>query len=197
MLRYSVFLLFLFLMSCESPEEKISRLQSQTLAALGVGDSFEIKTKSQTFKLALPPAPEKAEQCAKQILAIRQEANMLDIESLSAADQQRLRGLNAILVALVQGGDGSAFDPTKCVVADLLKGNFKDSTTKILLEKIPEYYAEVERRWQPPNKLRAQSAAQQSLQALDMLHEMGADADQAKLAVKDFIGMCQSAACLN
>lgn len=197
MLRYSVLLSFLFFAACESSQDKIFRLQSETLATLLVSDSFEIKTKSQTFKLVLPPAPENAALRAQRILAIRLEANSFDLESLSADEQQRLRDLNAILAALVHDGGGSAFDPTKCVVADLLKDNSNGNTTKILLQKIPEYYAEVERRWIPPNKARAQTAAQQSLQSLDILHEMGDEAYLARLAVKDFIGMCQSAVCLN
>ncbi len=197
MLRYSVLLFTLFLGACESSQDKISRLQSETLAALLVSDSFEIKTKSQTFKLALPPTPEKAALRGQRILAIRQEASSFDSESLSPLEQERLRDLNAILAALVQGGNGSTFDPTKCVVADLLKDNPNGSTAKILLQKIPEYYAEVERRWITPNKARAHTAAQQSLQSLDILHEMGDEAYPASLAVKDFIGMCQSAACLN
>ena len=194
--RFSALIFILFLIACESPRDKITRLQSETLAAIGVRDSFEIKTKSKIYKLALPPTPEKAVECAGRISAIHLEANSLDLESLSATDQQRLRDLNAILTALVQAGNGSTFDPGKCVVADLLNDNNSGSTAKILLEKIPEYYAEVERRWQQPDKSRAQNAAQQSLRSLDILNEMGDDAFRAKLAVKDFIGMCQSAVCL-
>lgn len=196
MLRYSALLLLLTLMSCESPEGKISRLQSETLELLSSSDFFVIKTQSQTIKLALPPAPEKAELCAQRVPAILKELNSMDTTSLSAADRQKLAGLKAIVETLAKEGIGSAFDPNKYVVADLLDGSFKDGTGKLLLEKIPEYYTEVERRWQAPAKLRAQDAARQSLRSLDILQKSGAEADQARLAVKDFIGMCQSAACL-
>ncbi len=195
MCRYPVLLLLLIFFACESHKDKISRLRSETLALLTAADSFEIKAKSRTFRLALPPTPERVAQAEKEIAAISAEAGSLHQESLDTEDQQRLLDLNNLLTALVHGGVCSAFDPTKCVVADLLKENCRGVNAETLLLKIPEYYAEVERRWQQPNKSRALTAARQSLLSLDMLDSMGSDAYPARLAVKDFIGMCQSAAC--
>lgn len=196
MLRYPALLLILALISCESPEDKISRLQSETLALLGSGDFFVFNTQSRTIMLALPPSLENAAQCAQRIPRISQEINVIDAASLSATDQERLERLKTIVETLANKGADSAFDPNKCVIADLLADDLRGETGKVVLEKIPEYYAEVERRWQQPNSFRALQAAQQSLRSLDMLQEMGSDADRARLAVKDFIGMCQSAACL-
>ena len=194
--RFPVILILFLLPSCESPQEKISRLQSETLKALIPGDFFEIKTTSIHLRLPLPPEPAQAASSANRIAAIHLETSSLETEKLNAEDQKRLQQLNRQLNEMVQRGKGAFFDPTQCVLSKIRQGKTDRADIKILLKKIPEYYAEVERRWQAPNPERAKIAAAASMPALDWLAEMGDEAQPACFAVKDFIGRCQSAACL-
>ncbi len=194
-----LFLLF-FLLACETPQAKISRLQSELLSALGTRDFFEIKLGQQVLQLPLPPSPELAEARKLRVSEINLETYSFDNEKLNKDDQQRLAQLSAQLNELVKRGNGAFFDPVKCVLGDVLRVNLaagNQQHTQILLDTIPAYYEEVARRWQSPDRLRARSAAAESLLVLESLEKMGDHANPARLAVKDFICLCQSAVLTN
>ena len=190
---------FCFLLSfaaCESPHDKISRLQSELLTVLGEQDFYEIRTKKQTIRLPLPPSPELADARKQLVLDINLETYSFENENLSEPDQKRLNLLCTNLKEMVKRGNAAFFDPAKCVLTDELLKNLQSgdqSVLEVLCQKIPEYYAEVERRWQAPDPGRANVAATKSLLVLDDLEKIGDKASPARLAVKDFICLCHSA----
>jgi hypothetical protein len=181
-------------------KQKSSRLQSELLSALGTRDFFEIKLGQQVLQLPLPPSPELAEARKIRVAEINLEAYSFDNEKLNKDDQQRLAQLSAQLNELVKRGNGAFFDPVKCVLGDVLRENLaagNQQHTQILLDTIPAYYEEVARRWQLPDRKRSRSAAAESLLVLESLEKMGDQANPARLAVKDFICLCQSAVLAN
>ena len=185
-----------FLMSCEGPHDKIARLQGELLSTLVARDYFEIKTGKQNIRLPLPLKPDLEISRANKISAINMETCSIYHEKLSANDQLRLSALCGQLNGILQDEKTALFDPTNCVLTDLLSQNTDPEFLNTLLPQIPIYYAEVERRWQIPSPAKARAAAEQSLQTLDLLELMGEQSAPASMAVKNFIGLCRSAACL-
>ncbi len=182
--------------ACESPNEKISRIQGELLTALGERDFFEVKLNEQVLKLPLPPAPDLAAARSAKISEIKVETYALEHANLNGTEKQRFEQLSVQLDAILKRGNGAFFDPTKCVLPLESKDNpalTSPAFLKILLSKIPEYYAEVERCWQSPDPARARQAAAQSLLVLDWLEGLQEDATGARLAVKDFISLCHCA----
>lgn len=194
--RYIPVILFftVFFAACESSHEKISRLQSDFLMALEGGDFFEIPLGKEKLKLPLPPAPEMAAQRQKKIAALQGEAQGISTAGLSPEDQRRLTQLTAQLDEMVKRGGAVFFDPVRYDISGVLQENVPKggNFTRILLEKIPAYYAEIERRWQSTTPARADQAANKSVKSLELLEKMGSEADAARLSVKDFIGHCHS-----
>jgi hypothetical protein len=198
-LRFCLFIL-LFLTACESTQDKITRLQSELLTALGERDCFEIKTDKKTWQLPLPPAPELLESRKIAITAIMKEAFFLHTKQLNPADKNRLMVLTNQLNAILATGNNVFFDPLKCVLPKDLCAVLESGdtgTAHILLQKIPEYYTEVERRWQKPDHMRAATAAGQSMAILDVLANTSGMTDPARMSVKDFICLCRSACLLD
>jgi hypothetical protein len=182
--------------ACESPNEKISRLQGELLTALGERDYFEIKWEKQSLKLPLPPEPALAAARSAKIVEINAETYAMEHANLNDKEKQRFEQLSVQLEAILKRGNGAFFDPTKCVLPLEPKDNpalSNPAFLKILLAKIPEYYAEVERRWQLPDTVRAGQAAAQSLLVLDWLEEVPGDPTESRYAIKDFICLCQCA----
>jgi hypothetical protein len=93
------------------------------------------------------------------------------------------------------------FDPSGCDVSGQLKQFSDHPELPLLLEKIPAYYAQIELRWQIPDRRFVSKAVDGAQTALDLLHglekgsgkEVVARTGAARAAVKDFIGLCQSA----
>jgi hypothetical protein len=182
--------------ACESPNEKISRLQGELLTALGERDYFEIKLEEQSLNLPLPPEPALAAARSAKISEINTETYSLEHANLNGKEKQRFEQLSVQLDAILKRGNGAFFDPTRCVLPIEWKDNpalAKPAFMKLLLAKIPEYYAEVERCWQSPDPVRARQAAAQSLLILDWLDELPYDNTSARMAIKDFICLCQCA----
>lgn len=182
--------------ACENPNEKISRLQEELLTALGERDYFEIKWEKQSLKLPLPPEPALAAARSTKISEINTAVYSLEHASLNEKEKQRFEQLRVQLDAILKRGNGAFFDPVKCVIPYASKETpalLNPAFQKILLGKIPEYYAEVERRWQTPDAARARQAAAESLLVLDWLDSLPGENVEPRWAVKDFICLCQCA----
>lgn len=93
------------------------------------------------------------------------------------------------------------FDPSKCVPLKPLQEWLGHPDGLLLLEQLPAYYAAVENRWQRPAPHLVPKAVEASVQALDALDHAEnrqktagtANWKAAKAAIKDYIGLCQSA----
>lgn len=182
--------------ACESPSGKISDMQHRLLNCLTKKEYFEIKAKTGSVRLPLPLSSDESEQLAHEIVQIREEARLLDQKSLADDDKERLTILLNQLEQLTLNGMPVLLNPEEYVLTRLLKGEEKPELRKAILKKVPEYYAEVERRWRFPNPANARLALEQSVEMLHNLEDTGESDSLAKRAIKDFVAMCNSAVCL-
>ena len=203
MYKPTLLLAFLFLISCHSPEARLAHLQHNFWEKFARQDFFEIKLQNETLYLPLPPSLEQTGHQKTLAAQLQKEANALEKDKLSLESQKQLLQLRAALADCVKQRErGSAFfDPSSCCISAKLKQFSEHPELSLLLEKIPAYYTQIEQRWQMPDHRFVSKAVQESQIALDLLKILGersggkmADqAEAAKVAVKDFIGLCQSA----
>ncbi|MFN0174086.1 MAG: hypothetical protein ACKVU0_05510 [Saprospiraceae bacterium] len=195
-----LFALF-FLISCNSPESRLERLQHDFWERFAKQDFFEIKLKDEVLHLPLPSSSEAP--IAQKALAekLHQEANSIEKEKLGAESQKRLAQLRLALGDCVAQAGNSFFDPSRYTISMRLQQFSEHPELPLLLEKIPEYYAQIEQRWQKPDVRFVQKAVAESQITLDLLEALEQKSNgvivertrTARAAVKDFIGLCQSA----
>lgn len=199
--KYLCLSLLFALLSCNSPQARLERLQHAFWQKFARQDFFEIRLKTTVLHWPLPPASEPSDEQKKRVLALQEEARAIEKGKLSEAGQKQLVQLEAALKDCVSSGSGALFDPSRCVPADMLKQYSSDPDFPVLLEQIPVYYARIEERWHAPDARFVLKAVEESQRALDLLGElengsggkMAAQTAAARVAIKDFIGLCQSA----
>lgn len=190
----------LFLLSCNSPEARLERLQHDFWEKFAQQDFFEIKLKNEVLHLPLPPASKPSSEQKSWAEKLQQEARSIEKEKLSADQQKQLAQLCAALDDCVAHAGNPLFDPSRCAVTEQLQSYLEHPELPVLLEKIPVYYAQIEERWQTPDLRFVPTAVAKAQNALDLLHnhqKKSGNADHvlaAQAAFKDFIGLCQSAA---
>lgn len=196
----SIPVLLLCLFSCNSPEARLERLQHDFWEKLARQDFFEIKFKNEVLHLPLPPASEPSSQQKSWAEKLQQEARSIEKEKLSADQQKQLAQLSAALDDCVAHAGNPLFDPARCALSDQLLTYQEHPEFSVLLEKIPAYYAQIEQRWQTPDVRFVPTAVAKAQSALDLLDthqkktEKLGQISAAQAALKDFIGLCQSAA---
>jgi hypothetical protein len=201
MKKIALLSILFYLCSCNTPEARLLRLQHDFREKLARQDFFEIRLKNEVLLWPLPPASKQSEQ--QKLLAenLQKEAKAIDKEGLSETGQKQLTQLCAALDDCVAHAGAPFFDPSRCDVSGQLKQFSNHPELPLLLEKIPSYYAQIEQRWQIPDSRFISKAVDASQTALDLLHglekgsgkEVIARTGPAQAAVKDFIGLCQSA----
>ena len=179
--------------ACESPEDQLTRLRGELLEVLNERDYFDFSWNGRQMRWKLPPSQEAASSRFDKIKKIQAEVQKIASSSSQAAIQNDVQQLDTQLNQLLLQGHGAYFDPTTLVITELIADTPASAALHSLLPKITQYYTEVERRWNNPEAQRAKLAAQQSTLMLAALEKMGAEALPAQYAVKDFIGLCQSA----
>lgn len=190
----------LALFSCNTPTKRLTHLQHEFLQKLANQDYFEVKTPQETYFLPLPTTQIQPEQRAVAGL-LQKEANALAKAALSAEQHLQLEIIQRALADFLASSAQMFGDPSRFVVGDLLQKAHSETEGGLLLEKIPAYYTEVEKRWQIPSVPKASKALEKARAALELLHKMEKQADgvaaeriiSAQYALKDFIGLCQSA----
>ena len=201
MSKFALLLASLFLLSCNSPEARLERLQHDFWEKFARQDFFEIKLENEVLHLPLPPSSEHPEQQKSWAESLLKEANALEKEKLSPAGQKQLTQIQAALNDCVAHEGTAFFDPSHCTVATHLQQLSAQPDLLVFLEKIPPYYAQLEQRWQMPDLRFVSKAVEESQIALDLLNALEEKSDgeivartgPARAAVKDFIGLCQSA----
>ncbi|MBC7775006.1 MAG: hypothetical protein H7246_06155 [Phycisphaerae bacterium] len=201
MLKHALLPTLFFLLSCNSPEARFKRLQHDFWEKFAQQDFFEIKLKNEVLHLPLPPNSPPSEQQKSWAERLQKEANSIEKEELSGENQKQLIQLRAALEDCVAHAGGAFFDPSRCVVLKPLQQFSDHEELLLLLEKIPAYYAQIEQRWQTPDARFVLKAVTESQNTLDLLNglekksggEIVAQTGEARAAVKDFIGLCQSA----
>lgn len=191
--KFTPYLLLMLLFSaCESPGERVGRLRKQLLVALSEQEYFEFSAGSKQIKWPLPPSGELAEKKKQQVLKIREELATIDPANMQVESQMQYQHLKQQLEEL-SNQQLAFFDPAQFVIDEFLDDKTTPEERKLLLPHIREYYTRIENRWTPPAASRAKLAMKKSLMVLEKMEAMGAETQEAQLAVKDFIGLCQSA----
>lgn len=201
MFKPSFFFCSFLLFSCNSPEARLERLQHHFWDKLALHDYFEVKLKNEVLHWPLPPSFEVVGNQKEQVLILQTEAKAIEREKLTVNGQQQLDQMNAALDYCASLGEKSLFDPSRCCVGVWLRQFSGHPEFPVLLENIPMYYAQIEQRWQTPDVRFVEKAVHESQSALDLLKgleenergDMAVKAASAKAAIKDFIGLCQSA----
>jgi hypothetical protein len=199
MKRATLFLLFLA-SACDTPQSRFESLQRDFWEKFARQDSFEIALEGRSIRLPLPPSSSQPAERGNLAESLRERAYSIENEKLSAENQSKLAQLRAALDEIRQHPEGGFFDPARCAVAASLR-DLRAEQAPIFLEKIPAYYAEVERRWRMPEPRLVAKAVAESQAALDILKTLEKDwsaenrstLEASRAAIKDFIGLCQSA----
>lgn len=198
MLKPIMLFAILLLISCNTPETRLKRLQHDFWEKFAQQDFFEIKLKNEVLHLPLPPTVESPERPLPTAKRLQQEANAIEKEKLSAVQQEQLKQIQAALEDCLQHSGNPLFDPSRCVATPQLKRYAAHAELPSLLEKLPAYYSLVEQRWQNPEPRFVAKAVEASQMGLDILKELEEKSGkesvaQTQAAIKDFIGLCQSA----
>lgn len=199
MKRAAFFLLFL-VFACDTPQSRFESLQRDFWEKFARQDYFEIELEGRSVRLPLPPLSAQSAERKGIAESLRERAYSIENEKLSPENQIKLAQLRAALDEICQHPESGFFDPARCAIAQSL-GDLSASQTSVFLEKIPTYYAEVERRWRVPEPRLAAKAVAESQAALDILKTLERDwagekpsaFESSRAAIKDFIGLCQSA----
>jgi hypothetical protein len=198
--KFKLILALLLLCSCNTPEARLARLQHDFWKKFARQNYYEIKLKNEVLHLPLPPPFESSGE--QKLLAenLQKEARSIEKEKLGTAGKKQLTLLTTALDDCVLYAGNPLFDPSRCVIAGHLEERSKDPDLPLFLEKIPAYYAQIEQHWQVPDARFVSKAVAGSQTALDLLimlekksGENGVHTGAAQAAVKDFIGLCQSA----
>lgn len=190
--------LILFLLSCNNPEVRLKRLQREFREEFARQEYFEVRLKNEVINLPLPPIAPPSEQKKQLALGFQEAANSIDKEQLNEVHQKQLGQIRAALDDFVAQDGNSLFNPARCSMEAPLKKFSDHPELSVLIDSIPAYYALVWKRWQTPEVRFVSQAVDESKSALDLLHSAGeryghSTVSQARAAVKDFIGLCQSA----
>ncbi len=194
-------LLLLFLFSCNSPEAQLQRVQHVFWEKLARQDLFEVRLKNEVLYWPLPPEAASAQSQKSLAEVLQLEANSIEKDQLSASDQKQLTHVKAALSDYDTQAVSGFFDPSRCSIAPCLEEFSNHPELPLLIERIPAYYCKIEERWQLPDVRLVSKAVDESKTVLDQLKEIeeksgGAlvvQVSAARGAVKDFIGLCQSA----
>jgi hypothetical protein len=201
MLKHLALFALLFLFACNSPEARLERAQHDFWEKYAQHDFFEIKLKNEVLHLPLPPSSAPSEQQKSWAESLQKEVHSIEKEDLSEGSQKQLAQLCSALDDCVVHAGNAFFDPSRCVVLRHLQQFSEQPELSLLLEKIPDYYAQIEQRWQIPDARFVPKAVEESQTTLDLLNtfeknsggKIVAQTGVARAAVKDFIGLCQSA----
>lgn len=179
------------LTSCETPGDKLARLQHELLTILQHREYFEFKVGKQMLRWPLPPSEAVAAKNRLKVQEMQQELQTIDLTDLPATQREAIILFQQTIEDIAARGGGGVFDPLQCVVYRQLEESLKDpALAQAMIQQVAAYYQEVENRWQPPASARAIQAARESVQTFHWLENQQAP-EAALLAVKDFMAHCR------
>jgi hypothetical protein len=196
------FSLFLTLLACNSPEARFDRLRREFWENFARQDYYNIQLGEERLHLPLPAADgTNVGKRKEKVVELQQWVQLLEKETLEDASRRQLGQISRALNDLSASTQGVLFDPSRCTLVQTLQEYAGRPSIAGLLEKIPEYYEKVEAGWVKPEPRLAEKAIEESKLVLDMLREWEKNAPEdrriqieaAQHAIKDFIGLCQSA----
>lgn len=185
---------FLLLFSCNGPEDQLRRVQHEFWEHFARKDFFEVRLKNETLHWPLPPLGADAASRLDKAQVLEKTLAAIDSTLLNPEQQKQRSQLQAAIRDCVGRRGSTLFDPSRCdVLADLQRHESHPEWT-IILQKVPEYYQEIEKRWQTPDAALVEPAVVHAQNTLDYLRSKAPDATvvAATGAIKDFIGLCWS-----
>lgn len=202
-----VCLLLLSLNACMSTEDRLAKLEKTILKVLPRPEYFVVKGDKDTLQLLLP-APG-AGRLAAEYCTVKETVAQMDTAGLTEREKLAVKHYYNLLDSAC--ANPLFFNnPAQYSVAYALKNATKQPTLDLylaLLEKIPDYYAQVQQNWHTPEPTRIKTAVNQCVGVLDELNQAEQEAERwapeqrnrlyaaipaARAAVKDFIGLCES-----
>ncbi len=186
--------LILMLISCNRPDDQLRRAQHEFWEHFARKDFFEVRLQKEVLYWPLPPQVADAAARLAKAETLEKTLAVIDSTQLSPEKQKQLSQLRAAIRDGVLRRGFSLFDPSRCDVLPDLQRLEQHPEWSMVLQKVPEYYQEIEKRWQIPDAALVEPAVARAQNTLDYLSTKGPDAavDPARGAVKNFIGLCLS-----
>ncbi len=208
------------LAACESPSGQLVGLQRKFMRRLPPPDRWLIVEAGDTLALPLPPSAKTADQTRQTVAYFQEKIKKINPEGLDESGRQKLADFQKALdVVAQQWSNGAAPCRPEQFVVDELLLHFISDGPKVrhpallveLAERLPAYVDTLRARSPQFEPQGAPKAVAATVRALDLLDQAGEDIFLEKLsigyaerlrkalpsarrALKDFIGMCQSAA---
>lgn len=194
----------LFLAGCRSDTDRLRDVEHRFLEIVALPKKHMLAVGKDTLFLPVLPTPEDAAQAKTDAADLQKEMQEIHPEKLSAADQKRLDALKNALNDLVRSGVASPVEQVCMEVAQpfrKIRTLNNPKLTEAFLNYLPEYFAGMEQRWHPPVSDKTPQTIQEAESAFDALQDLQQQAGSgtneqfraARFALKDYIGLCQSA----
>lgn len=200
---YPCCLLFVFA-GCQSATDQLREAEHRFLEIVAVPEPVQLSVGTDTLFLAVLPAPEAAGEAKAAASTLQAQIQKIDTQALEDSDRQRLDILRQAVNDLVLNGVSVPVDQVCSQISDpfqrALQYNNPELTSRFL-EQIPVYFTEMEQRWHDPAPHKIQDAILKADAAFDNLHQLEQQSPAtlknkfatARFALKDYIGLCQSA----
>jgi hypothetical protein len=184
----------LLLISCNAPADQLQRAQHEFWENFARKDFFEVRLKKETLHWPLPPQSGDAASRLTKARELEETLAAIDSMQLKPEQQKQRKQLLAAVHDCVTRQGGTLFDPSRCDVLEDLQRLEKHPEWPVILQKVPEYYQEIEKRWQTPDAALVEPAVSRAQNTLDYLRTKSPDTavEIATCAIKDFIGLCWS-----
>ncbi len=189
---------------CQSATDQLREAEHRFLEIVAMPAPVQLAVGTDTLFLAVLPAPEAAGEAQAAATQLQVRIQKIDLQALETPDQQRLEILRQATADLVLNGVSVPVDQVCSQIADpfqqALQYNNPELTSRFL-EHIPVYFTEMEQRWHAPAPHKIQAAISKADAAFDTLYQLEQQSPAslknkfttARFALKDYIGLCQSA----
>lgn len=207
-------LILLLFASCASPEERLTHLQLDFISDRPQGDFFEIISEEDSIRLPLPPNAQYTVTVREFAEKFRKKAYAIDPQAAKPETKEALFQFRTALDSICARQTRDKIDPRAYTLGELLRHFSGDNNVtrhpalmSSVISKIPAYYQQIQERWSAADPLLLEQAVAQSVAALDHLQvieqnskslstgfqqQLAQSIPPARIAIKDFIGLCQS-----
>lgn len=194
----------LFLLTaCQSDADRLREAERRFLKILASPEKIALTAGKDTLLLPMLPVIEEAAQSKTEAAALQTYLQKIDKQSLAASDLKRLDALSRAAADLAVQGVAVSLEQFGQQITSSFKQALKlnnEPLTQKLLEYLPEYVAQLEQRWPAGTVGARREIVQAASDVYDILAELETSApshlkrpfSRARLAWKDYIGLCQS-----
>jgi len=198
------------LLACTSPQERLAEIEDGMLVLLGPAGDFKIPVQDSQLYLPLPPPLEVQDEQKNQAQKLLAKVAQIDSTALNPERRDQLRQYWKILTDLSGSQSGWPLNPLDYTLSEPLRCCLAEpggESLAVLLEKMPDYYAEVEKRWHSTNRHNQALAAQECLAMLEDLQKLEENLETyrpevkgrlqkalpfAEMGLKNYLAQCRS-----